>query len=142
MSSWHSTHLFQWVFHWSKHLWTSSFDIKLHRYISFHHYQGVLTAYIPLVLSHYPSLLSIVLGGSRRRHPGFTRSWWVEVIAGQSTLLCVGIHARASLVSSMSLSCLARLTWIVREMGSKWLYSCCFVVHRFQDLFITAWILM
>ena len=30
------------------------------------------------------------------------------------------------------------LTWMVCEMGSRWLYSCCFVGCCFQDLLKTA----
>ena len=35
-------------------------------------------------------------------------------------------------------TCLVHLTWMVLEMGSNWLYSCCSVGCYFQDLFSTA----
>ena len=54
---------------------------------------------------------------------------------------CVGVHRRISL---MNLSLLLQqfpayfvcLTWMVYEMGGRWLYSCCFVGYFSQDLFI------
>ena len=36
---------------------------------------------------------------------------------------------------SASPACLVHLTWIVSEMGGKWLYKCCFVGCCLQDLF-------
>ena len=54
-----------------------------------------------------------------------------QVLVGHPTLACscVGVHRRTSLMSlSLILrqypTCLARLTWMVLEMGGKWPYSC------------------
>ena len=41
-------------------------------------------------------------------------------------------------VSPVGTTCLARLTWIVCEMGGKWSYNFCFVECCFQDLFKTS----
>ena len=67
------------------------------------------------------------------------------VLGGQLTLAhpCLGIHRRTSLMSLSLLlhqcpACLLRLTWVVCEMGEKWLYSCCFVLYCFQDSFKVA----
>ena len=72
-------------------------------------------------------------------------------ITGQSNILhkslvrpYVGVLRRTSLMSSSLVlqQCLARLgyfTWIVCEMESRWLYSCCFVASCFQDLYKTVW---
>ena len=39
-----------------------------------------------------------------------------------------------SLLLQQCPACLVRLTWLVFEMGSKWLYSCCFVRCSFLGL--------
>ena len=36
---------------------------------------------------------------------------------------------------SKAISKVILLTWMICEMGDKWLYDCCFVVCCFQDLF-------
>ena len=33
---------------------------------------------------------------------------------------------------------ISSLSWMVCEIGSKWLYSCCFMKYYFQDLFKTT----
>ena len=38
----------------------------------------------------------------------------------------------------LTLTCFVYWTWMVLEMGCRWLYSCCFVECCFQDLFPTA----
>ena len=53
---------------------------------------------------------------------------------------CVGVHKSTSLMSSSLLlqqcpACLARLTWIVFVIGSRWPYSWCLVGCCRQDLF-------
>ena len=66
------------------------------------------------------------------------------VFAGQPILVCpcVGVHWRTLLMSlslflQQCLACLVCLTWVVCEMGGKWLYGCCFVGCCLQDLFKT-----
>ena len=63
-----------------------------------------------------------------------------RAIVGWSTLahLCVGVNRKMLLMSSSLLlqcpACLVCLTWIVLEMGGKWLYNC-FVGCYFHNLF-------
>ena len=64
------------------------------------------------------------------------------VLAGRPAFArpCEGVHKSMSLMSSSLFlqqwpACLARLTWIVFVMCSKWPYSCCFVGCCLQDLF-------
>ena len=45
---------------------------------------------------------------------------------------------RSSLLLWQCPACLVHQTWMVLEMGGRWLYSCCFVGCCFQDLFNTA----
>ena len=57
-----------------------------------------------------------------------------------------GVHRGISLMSSSLLlqpfsACLVRLTWLVFQMGSKWLYSWFFVRYCLHDLFNIALIL-
>ena len=73
------------------------------------------------------------------------QSWCEYVFASWLTLAYsyARVHKKISLMSSslllhQCLTCLFHLTWIVYEMRGKWLYSCCFVWCRFQDLFKTA----
>ena len=97
----------------------------------------IIKAWIPLSLSQHPSLLIITLGKSSRRHPVSTQSWWMQVFASQSTL--AGVFWTTSLMSLSLLCqhCLVHFTWIVCEIGGKWLNSC-FVECYFQDLFKTT----
>ena len=62
-------------------------------------------------------------------------SWPTWVFAGCPALVCpcVGVHQRTSLMSLYLIlrqcsAYLVWLTWMVCEMGGKWLYSCSFVV--------------
>ena len=56
--------------------------------------------------------------------------------------LCHGVHRSSSLLSLSLLlqQCpgwLVHQIWMVLEMGSRWLYSCCFVGCCFQDIYLT-----
>ena len=51
-------------------------------------YPVMLIALIPLTLSCLPSLLSITLGGSFRRHLVLAQSWLIWVFASQLSLVC------------------------------------------------------
>ena len=60
----------------------------------------------------------------------YQQKWLMQTFAGWPTLcLCVGVYRRTLLIwpyfcSSSSMFC---LSWMVCEMGGKWLYSSCFV---------------
>ena len=43
-----------------------------------------------------------------------------------------------SLLFQQCPACHIHLTWMVCEMGGKWIYSCCFVGWCFQDMFKTT----
>ena len=71
-----------------------------------------------------------------------TQSWCMMVWASRPAFArsCEGVHRSMSLLSSSLLlhhysAYLFRLTFIVFEMGGWWLYSCCFVGCRLQELF-------
>ena len=65
------------------------------------HHQIMPKSWIPLILSHHLSQSAIALSMSFRQHPVSVQSWWMEIIAGQTTLVCpcVRVHRRKSLVS-------------------------------------------
>ena len=48
----------------------------------------------------------------------------------------------SSLLLQLCPTYFVHLTWMVFEMGGKWLYSCCFVGFYFLDLFKTAWTIL
>ena len=89
-----------------------------------------LTALIPLSLSHYKSLSAIFLSKFLRWHLVSLQCWWMQVFAGQLTLVCpcLRVHWRI-LLMSLSLflqqcpTYLAHLSWMVCEMKGKWLYK-------------------
>ena len=86
----------------------------------------VLIAWIPL------TLLSFALGPTSR---------WYSMVT-QSCLANTGVSIYGSPLMSSSLLLqhvsFILLGWFVREIGEKWLYSCCFMESCFQDLFKTA----
>ena len=98
-----------------------------------HIYQDMLIAQIPLTLFHDLSLLTITLGRSSKRHPVSTQSRLIYIFAVQPILVCsrVGTYSGTlirSLVSAEQYSAyLVYLTWMICEMGGKWLYKCCFL---------------
>ena len=51
--------------------------------------------------------------------------------------LCVEVHRKILCMSLSCPACLSYLTWMVCEMGGKWLY-CYFLGCSFHDLFKTA----
>ena len=100
-------------------------------------------------LSLYPSLSSIAPGSSPKLQPVSTYSWYQSVLAGQPmrARLCVKVYKKTSLMSLSLLiqqcpSCFFPQTWIVYEMGGKWLYSYCLLGCCFQDLFKTTHIIL
>ena len=81
--------------------------------------------------------------------PIIHRSWQVllcpcRAVLGRPTLARPrdGVHRRTLMISSLLLQhCPAyfvHLTWMVLEMGGRWLYNCCFVRCCFKDLFSIA----
>ena len=113
-------------------------------YIYYHHHQVVQLAWISLTLSCQSSLLSITTGRSSSLYPVFIQSCCRYVFLDHPTLtqLCEVVHKRISLVISFLLlqqcpTCLVCLTWMVLEIGGRWLYNC-FMWCCFQDLFNTA----
>ena len=128
-------------------LWTPSqgWASVGHIYRHHHHHQNTPTTQTSFTHSCSLSLSIIAFGKSSRRLSVFIYSWWMYVSIGRPALVCpcVGVHEKISLMNSSLLlqqlpACLARLTWIVCEMGGKWPYSHCFVWCCFQDLFKTA----
>ena len=98
--------------------------IYIYMYI-YHHV--VLVARISLTLSRHSSLSFIALGRSSGQHPVSSHSCWMYVRAGRPAFArpYVGVHKNTSLMSSSLLlqqcpACLARLTWIVFVIGSRW----------------------
>ena len=81
-----------------------------------------------------PCLLSIAPRMSSRLHLLSTQSCCIQVQAGRPTFAspCEGAHRNTSLMKSSLLlqQCnwyLVRLTCIAFVIGSRWLYSCCFM---------------
>ena len=115
------------------------------------HHQGIPTSrYLRLSPSPFPS--AIVLSKSSRRHPVTTQNCYIyqlcvdtgccledfkiiHVFTGRLTVVFsrVGVHRKYQCSA-----CLVHLSWMVREIGGKWPYSCFFVSCCFQDLFRTA----
>ena len=105
----------------------------------------MLLAWISLTLSFHLSLSSIIPGRFSKLQPVSPQSCCRQVLAGRPSLACPceGVHWRKSLMSLSLLlqlcsACLVHLFWIILEMKSKWLHSCCFVRCCFQDLFNIA----
>ena len=111
-----------------------------------HHHQVAQLARISLSLSRQSSLLSIAPSKSCSLHPVSIQSYCRYVLLGRPTLArsrvkgSIGEHhwwfcSRFYSSCPTSLVC---LTWMVLEIGGRWLYSCCFVGCCFQDLINTA----
>ena len=88
---------------------------------------------IPEPLSPLPPSF-IASGRSSGLHPVSSHSCCMNVRAGRPAF---GVHRSTSLMRSSLLlqqcpACLVRQTWIVFVMGSRWLYSWCFVGRYLQ----------
>ena len=95
----------------------------------------MLTAKILLILLYHPFLLVITLCMSSRRHPVSTQLM-CPILVCLFVKVCMRMLLWSPLlILQQSWACLACLSWIVYEMGSKWLYKCCFVGCCFQVLF-------
>ena len=110
-----------------------------------HHHHVVPLARISLILSRLFSLSFIPSGRSSGLHPVSSHSCCMYVLAGRPALArpYVGVHWSTLLMSSslplqQCPACLARLTWIVFVIGSRWPYSWCFVGCCCQELFNIA----
>ena len=111
-----------------------------------HHYHHVVPlARISLIFSRHFSLLFIASSRSSELHPISSHSCCMYVQAGRPAFArpYVRVHRSTSLMSSSLLlqrcpACLARLVWIVFEMGGRWPYSWRFVGCCCQDLFNIA----
>ena len=92
-----------------------------------------------LTLFHHLSLSSIASGTSSRQH-------LMSVQSCCRKFLLVGQHLHSHIKGSTCLSLLLQqcptylvcLTWMVLEMGGRWLHNCCFVGCCFQDFFNIA----
>ena len=109
----------------------------------YHHHHPL--ARTSLTRSRHSSLSSIALGRSSMLHPVSVQSYCRYVLAGCPTLArsCEGVHRSTLLMSSPLLpqqcpACLARLIWMVFEMGGGCPYSYCFVGCCLLDLFNTT----
>ena len=85
-----------------------------------------------LILFHHSSLSSIALGRSSMPHPESVQSCCTYICSSWSHYLWSSVwsvHRSTSLISLLLLlqQCLVRLIWMVFKMGSRCLYSCCFV---------------
>ena len=101
--------------------------------------------WLSLVISSYcPSLLVCLLDGIKFPRRANECKF---LLVSQHCCVCVGVHKWILPISSSWLlqqcsACLAHFTWMVCEMGGKWLYRWCFVKCCFQDLFKTAYIFL
>ena len=63
--------------------WGWKLQLKIYKFIKFRHFnQVVLTIWIPF------DFLSVIVLKSSRCHPVAAQSWWIQVFAGQLTLVC------------------------------------------------------
>ena len=93
-------------------------------------HQVVLIAQSSLILYSHLSLSSITPDRSSRLYPVTTQSRYIQVLPSQPTLthLWARVHKKMSHVFILtSPACLVCLTWMIREMGGKFPYSCNFV---------------
>ena len=110
-----------------------------------HHHHVVPLARISLTLSRHFSLSFIASCWSSGLHPVSLHRCCMYVRAGRPVFAqsYVGVHWSTSLMSSSLLlqqcpTYLVRITWIVFEIGGRWLYSWCLVGCCLQDLFNIA----
>ena len=66
-----------------------SLYIYIYIYMYERHHWSVLTAQIPLTLSHHPSPSGIALSKSSRWHPVSAQSWWMKAFLGSPTYIYI-----------------------------------------------------